>query len=49
MNELEKAGKVFDECWFIFSMTGNIEDARMLIEAIANYDLALSAEAEVEL
>lgn len=49
MSELEKAGQVLDECWFIFSMTGDIEDARMLIEALAQFDLALAVEDEVEL
>ena len=49
MSELEKAGKILDECWFIASITGNTEDMRMLIEAIAQYDLILAAEAEASL
>lgn len=49
MSDLEKAGQVFDECWMIFSMTGNIEDARMLIDAIAQYDLLLAADMEAGL
>ena len=49
MSELEKAGQVFDECWMIFSMTGDTQDARMLIEAIAEYDLLLEEEREAGL
>ncbi|MBQ8443875.1 MAG: hypothetical protein IJX25_00790 [Clostridia bacterium] len=49
MSELEKAGVTLDECWEIFSMTGELEDGRMLIEAIAEYDLLLEQEAEAGL
>ncbi len=37
------------EWWEIFSFTGDIEDARGLIEASKNYDLLLLAEEEGEL
>ncbi len=37
------------EWWDIFSMTGDIEDARGLIEASNIYDLLLAAEEEGEL
>ena len=49
MSELDKAGAVVDECWEIFSVTGEIEDGRMLIDAIAEYDLLLQQEDEAEL
>lgn len=49
MSEIQKAEQVLDECWFIFSMTGDIQDARLLIEAVQNLDLLLSAQDEAEL
>lgn len=49
MSEIQKAEKVLDECWFIFSITGDPQDARLLIEAVLNLDLLLSAQDEVEL
>lgn len=49
MSEIQKAEQVLDECWFIFSITGDPQDARLLIEAIQKLDLLLSAQAEAEL
>jgi len=49
MSDVDEAGIVLDECWEIFSMTGDIEDGRMLIDAIAEYDLLLQQEDEAEL
>jgi len=49
MSELEKAGQVLDECWDIFSMTGNCEDARMMIDAIIDYDCLLEQDLGAEL
>jgi len=37
------------EWWEIFSMTGNIEDARGLIHSTMIYDAALAQEEEIEL
>ena len=49
MNELEKASQVLDECWDIFSLTGNCEDARMMIDAINDYDCLLEQDFEAGL
>lgn len=49
MSEIKKAEQVVDECWFIFSMTGDWQDARLLIDAILQLDLLLSAQAELEM
>ncbi|MBQ8909188.1 MAG: hypothetical protein IJY90_02770 [Clostridia bacterium] len=49
MNELERAGVVMDECWEIFSVTGELEDGRMLVDSIAQYDLLLQQDLEAEL
>ena len=45
---INSAKKSMLEWWFIFSNTGNIEDARMLIDSIREYDILLSAEEERE-
>lgn len=37
------------EWWDIFSMTGNIEDARMLMYSISLYDNLLLRDEEIEL
>lgn len=37
------------EWWDIFSMTGNIEDARGLIHSIMVYDAVLARDEEIEL
>ena len=37
------------EWWFIFSETGDIQDARALVDAIKEYDLSLQLEEEREI
>ncbi len=37
------------EWWNIFSVSGEINDARMLISSIKDYDLLLANEEEIEL
>ena len=49
MSEIKKAEQVLDECWFIFSITGDWQDARMLIDAIMQLDLLLSVQDELEM
>ncbi len=50
MDELEQAKKEFLEWWDIFSATGEINDARMLIESLAKYDnLLLNREDDMEM
>ena len=49
MESLSMAKDNMLEWWFIFSQTGNIEDARMLVEAIREYDLFLQDEEERDL
>ena len=44
MEKINKAREDFLESWFVFSMTGNIEDARMFLEALDTYDLLLSED-----
>lgn len=38
-----------EESYEIFSMTGDIQDARMLLEDINEYDILLSKEEETEM
>ena len=47
-NTIETAKNNFLEWWFIFSMTGNIHDARALIESTKEYDLLLEEQVEME-
>ena len=49
MESLSMAKDNMLEWWFIFRQTGNIEDARMLVEAIREYDLFLQDEEERDL
>lgn len=49
MENVEQAKNNMLEWWFIFSQTGNIEDARMLIDSIRSYDLLLTNDYEVEM
>jgi len=39
--QIEKAKNDCLECWEIFSKTGDIQDARMLIECFLKYDTLL--------
>lgn len=48
-NTIENARNNMYEWWFIFSMTGDIQDARGLMESIRTYDLLLNNEVEVEM
>lgn len=41
---IKKAYDRWNESWFIFSMTGNIEDCRMFLEDLAEYDMLLAQE-----
>ena len=49
MENLQQAKNNMLEWWFIFSQTGNVEDARMLIESIHAYDLLLANDYELEM
>ncbi len=50
MDELNKAKEEMLEWWDIFSKTGDINDARMLIESLAKYDsLLLTQEDNLEM
>ena len=49
MTEIEIAENEVDECWFIFSITADWQDARMLIEAVQKLQKLLSAQVEMEL
>ena len=42
--DLTKAKEDMLESWFVFSQTGDIQDARMLIDSIREYDLLLAEE-----
>ena len=48
-NLISRARKNFSESWFVFSMTGNLEDARMFINDLATYDGLLAKDEEMEL
>lgn len=41
---IRKANERWLESWFIFSMTGNIEDCRMFLDDLAEYDLLLAQD-----
>lgn len=49
MENLSFAKENMLEWWYIFSITGDIEDARMLMDSIREYDLLLSNELESEI
>ncbi len=42
--KIKKAKATMLECWFIFSKTGNCQDARMLVDAMREYDMLLEDE-----
>ena len=48
-NEVKMAKEAMLDWWDVFSVTGNIDDARMLIDSIMQYDLLLAREEEIEL
>ena len=49
MSEIEKAKERLDESWMIFSTTGNTEDYSFLAEDLANLDLLIEQEEEMDL
>ena len=50
MSELNKAKEEMLQWWDIFSKTGEINDARMLIDSLAKYDnLLLTQEDDLEM
>lgn len=47
--KLQQARERVEESYGIFSMTGDIQDARMLLQDINEYDILLSKEDETEM
>ncbi len=43
-DKIKRARATMLECWFIFSQTGNCQDARLLVDAMREYDMLLEDE-----